>query len=411
MNELIIETGDSPEVHIDAHGQLSVKAWDRNEVRARSKDENLGLKKDGEHVTVSSDSPLDLRVPANSSLVVNAYDEAAIQGVQGGVKVDHASSSLTLKDLGTVEVDLVGDDLNARSIGGELSARQVGRFSNIKEVSGDLKVEFIGAHLNLKNAYGNVAAEAGGNVNLYLDPQPGREIRVKAKGVLTCRVPPGLNARVKLTSSGPIKVKTSEKREVSHEGGFESTFGEGEALLELQANGPITLVESGEKPSAEFDFSFGEDIGNIASGLGEQVSEQIASQMQMMEEQLEAQMAGFTAMMETWDLSPEKAERIQERTQEKIARAQEKIKRAQERASRKIEQAQRRAERKARKAAARAANRYEYRRNRSVDLGGRRRSESEPVSDEERMMILNMLAEKKIGLEEAEALLAALEGK
>ena len=36
---------------------------------------------------------------------------------------------------------------------------------------------------------------------------------------------------------------------------------------------------------------------------------------------------------------------------------------------------------------------------------------SEPVSEEERMMILRMLEQKKIGLDDAEKLLSALEGK
>ena len=36
---------------------------------------------------------------------------------------------------------------------------------------------------------------------------------------------------------------------------------------------------------------------------------------------------------------------------------------------------------------------------------------SDPVSDEERLTILKMLQEKKISLQEAEKLLAALEGK
>jgi hypothetical protein len=410
MKELFMETGESPEIHIDSHDRLAVKAWDQHQVRARSHDDSLALSQEGEQVTVSADSPLNMRVPAGSTLMIHAHHEAAIQGVQGHVRVIHASSSLTLSDLAAVEVDLIGKDLNGRNIGGDLTARQVGRFANLIEIDGNLKIEFIGAHLNLKNAHGAVAAEAGGNANLELDPQPGQEIRVRSKGVLTCRVPSDLNARVQLNSGGPIKVKIGESRQTIQEGVFEATYGEGAGLLALQANGPVSLFETaGEQGSPPFDFDFNldMDLGN----LGEQVGEQIASQMQMIEEQLEAQMAGLSAMMEGWNLSPENAERLQERTSEKIARAQEKIRRAQERASRKIEQAQRRAERKARKSTSRTARQRAFRRTSSVDLGGRRRTQSDPVSDEERMMILNMLAEKKIGLEEAEALLAALEGK
>jgi hypothetical protein len=45
------------------------------------------------------------------------------------------------------------------------------------------------------------------------------------------------------------------------------------------------------------------------------------------------------------------------------------------------------------------------------DLKKSAKTSSDPVSDEERLMILNMVADKKISLEEAEALLSALEGK
>ncbi len=74
---------------------------------------------------------------------------------------------------------------------------------------------------------------------------------------------------------------------------------------------------------------------------------------------------------------------------------------------RKLEAAQRRAERKAR-AAERAAR---DRRRRPEPPEGPIKPRSEPVSDEERMMILQMLEQGKVTPEEAEQLLAALEGK
>lgn len=82
-----------------------------------------------------------------------------------------------------------------------------------------------------------------------------------------------------------------------------------------------------------------------------------------------------------------------------------------ERVRRTIEQATRRAERKLRRAQAKMEVRFD---------GGRWKYNSgpavpseaagEPVSEEERMTILRMLQEKKITSEEAEQLLAALEG-
>lgn len=89
-----------------------------------------------------------------------------------------------------------------------------------------------------------------------------------------------------------------------------------------------------------------------------------------------------------------------------------------ERVRQKVEHATRRAEAQIRKAE-RRAHRYAQFRSHAADglhwtwdAAGTpgATSSSEPVSDDERMMILRMLQEKKITAEQAEKLLAALEG-
>jgi hypothetical protein len=117
-------------------------------------------------------------------------------------------------------------------------------------------------------------------------------------------------------------------------------------------------------------------------------------------------------------LPPDFSERINRRVQAAMERAQSHIEAAGHRAEstgRKVEAAVRRAEAKARAAEVRArrgANvnmnigRWEW------DLTPHGVVEPEnPVSDDERLTILRMLQEKKITLQDAEKLLAALEGK
>jgi len=88
------------------------------------------------------------------------------------------------------------------------------------------------------------------------------------------------------------------------------------------------------------------------------------------------------------------------------------VRRAQEKLERKLEAARRRQEAKAQ-----AAERREQMRSRrtwSFEIPTPPvppMPEKEPVSEEERLMILRMLEQKKITLEEAEQLLSALEGK
>ena len=112
--------------------------------------------------------------------------------------------------------------------------------------------------------------------------------------------------------------------------------------------------------------------------------------------------------------SPEKADRIAQHTQQATERAnqraQEKIRRAQEKMNRKLEAARRRAEMKAR-AAERAARDRRRRPEPPTWVTSPTKPVSEPVSDEERLMILQLLEQGKVTTDEAEQLLAALEGK
>jgi hypothetical protein len=118
-----------------------------------------------------------------------------------------------------------------------------------------------------------------------------------------------------------------------------------------------------------------------------------------------------------FELPEDFTERINQRVKDAMEKAQAHLRRAESagnRASIKIEAAMRRAEAKARAAEVRArrgqVNINMGRWNWDVTPHGPVETAA-PVSDDERLVILKMLQEKKISVEEAEKLLAALEGK
>jgi hypothetical protein len=98
-----------------------------------------------------------------------------------------------------------------------------------------------------------------------------------------------------------------------------------------------------------------------------------------------------------------------------MERAQVHIEAASRRTEAKVQAAMRRAEMKARAAEVRGRRGAQFNVNVgrwNWDLSPHRPVETgEAVSDDERLIILRMLQEKKISLAEAEKLLAALEGK
>lgn len=411
MSKRSLETTENPDVIVRATGKLYLRGWERNEVRASGPDEGLVLEMDGEMLLVSSEESLQLRVPHGASIRITAYDEVTVRNIEGSVHIEQAGDSLILRNLGEAHVATVGNDLTARGIAGNLSIDQAGRFVTVREVGGDFQAAHIGSHANLRAIAGSVELSTGGNATLSVNPTPGTTVAVRAEGAVVCKVGAGLDAGVRIESGGPIRVRAGEVREKLDDGVYEATFGDGAASISLFAGGKASLIERSsepERPEIDINFSLGEEL----AGIGAEVGSQVAEHLGMIEEEFETRFSGFSDLLQSWDVPPEKAEEIQRRTQEKVNRAQEKIRRAQERAARRIADAQRRAEAEARRAGRRSKSASG--RSFNINLRGLRKRKgpkAEPVSDEERLMILNMVAEKKITLEEAEALLAALEGK
>jgi hypothetical protein len=90
----------------------------------------------------------------------------------------------------------------------------------------------------------------------------------------------------------------------------------------------------------------------------------------------------------------------------KIKDTEHRVRRAEERAIRHTERMQRHAERQAKRAQRRAEKMLRFnKRQREQEI------QHDPVSNEERLMILRMVEEGKLTIEEAEKLLSALEGK
>jgi hypothetical protein len=149
------------------------------------------------------------------------------------------------------------------------------------------------------------------------------------------------------------------------------------------------------------------------AGFSEEFSQQIADQIEaQVETQLEVlndEMEKLSSTIEHSGLSQDEMDRIMEQARESseraAARSQENIRRAQEKLERKLAATQRKAELRAKAA--------ERRSQRGTGFTWPPPTETRPktaVSDEERLVVLRMLEEKKISLEEAEQLLAALEG-
>jgi hypothetical protein len=295
----------------------------------------------------------------------------------------------------------------------------------VRDIQGNLSVQQrVGGNLNLYDADGDAAAAVDGNINLSLDPSPGNNYDFRADGNIVCRLPEDISAEISIERADKITVNLPFGMQGSGEGQssqrptapYNLVLGEGDSKIKLSASGNVTL--GSEAPEWDFvediDFGVDDEISAMSESIAEQVEQQLESQMELLEQQLEIQMEMLSARLGKVGIAENEARRIEERSRQAAERAtqraQEKIRRAQERLEQKLAASQRKAEQKVRIAARKAHAQHRHSFQINFPTSPRTPAE-EPVSDDERLIILRMLEQKKITPEEAEQLLAALEGK
>lgn len=368
--------GRTPRIEIDSiGGDLSLVGWEGDDILLKADDDELHASQDGDLVQVSCNDDLSMRVPKGASVkIANIGGDASIRGVMGGIELASAGGDLSLRDVNSVTIETVHADFSLRGAKGNLSIRKADSDVSIRNVDGDVNLDSVSDDLALRDVRGNVTANVGEDVVLYLNPQPGNSYNVNAGDDVLLVMPPGANASLAL-SADEINVEWDGIENGMDATSRNITLGDGSAQITISAGGDIRISNRSDAGESAEDFGNFAGMGMDWSGFGDRISRRVEQ--------------------------------------------------ATERAHRKIEAANRRIEQKMRAAEGRGHGRGKFKVdvNRSGKVGleiGRWNWDfsskgvpvppKSPVSDEERLTILKMLQEKKISAEDAEKLLAALEG-
>jgi hypothetical protein len=425
MDKQFVTTSESPKVFVTVHGDLRLKGADEFEVQVKASDlEAVTLEQDGEQVTVRCESDCHIQVPREAWVqIVEAHGNTVLKALEGEVNVQVVHGNLELRSLGPVKIDLVQGNLEVKNIEGTLECQRIEGNAVIRDVQEKFTAKEIHGNLQIFDVDGAVDVSVHGNASLNLDPSPGEEYKITAHGNINCNVPEDASLDLVINKAARIMIRLAE---VSNGKGaktpYQLTLGEGDSHMVLAADGNVMItgqLPAFEMPdfSKEFESTFESTFEGMGDAIGQQIEQQIESQMRMLEEQLNAQISNISMNLGAAGIAPEQMERIQQRAREAseraAARAEEKMRHAQERLERRMATTQQRMQQKARAVEAHAR----HREHRPAGFGWPVAPDEpmspvqDPVSDEERLTVLRLLEQKKITLEEAETLLAALEGK
>ena len=351
----------------------------------------------GDRLTVDGDNPSVEQIGENQPYVVRSGGDVritvpedvsvSVQNVGGDAKLTDLAGALDIKNVGgdlvvrnaqDVQIKAIGSDLRIKRAEGNVTIESIGADATIREVDGAVWIAKVGSDLYVRNVEGGCVAEhVGADLVLNIDFMPEFDYRFGAGGDVLCRVQPDADVRFLLPLDVDVQLDVAaDLSEDAEQHQQVIQLGDGSATVHITKAQSLRLV--GE----EEDYMF---------SLGVQIEEELEARMSTLEEKLSHQLAGLD-------------ERIQAKS-EQFATHAEKI--------------ARKAEREAERAAEQIRRSLDRQLKRKRDAGPRRRrftvSDSpasrriDPVSEEERLMIFQMVRDNKISIEEAERLLSALD--
>ncbi len=369
-------------------GDLRLRGWDEDRVAADGVAAAFEPDEEGV-IAIQVPGDLSLRVPPGVEIVChNVGGDARLSGLSGPARIDNVGGDLVARGIGSLQARHIGGDLRAKAVFGDIAIGQIGGDATLREIEGEVKIEAIGADLYVRELKGVCAVgRVGSDLVLSTEFMAGGVYRFTVGSDIVCRVPPQASVRFRIADCGDLVIdapdaELSEGREYD-----EVVFGDGAALVELSAGSDIRLVEKDEDYMMAINF---------------QLEGELASRLDGIEEKLAEQLSGLDELLS-----------------EKAAHLRMKADRAAERAMQEAERAMRKAEKKVS---------GKHKRGFSFSFGGdwppprgphgpgkphvpRPPEPHSGVTDEERLMILRMVEARQISVEEAEKLLAALEGR
>ena len=405
---------------ISVSGDLRVAGWERNELMAKTDGDVLNLASGTDPIAISCDGDLILYLPRGAALQVERVaGDASFQALQGPVTLGPVSGDLTMNDLGAVTLGTVQGDASLRNVGalsaenisgdfvlrgghGVCAIDAVGGDASLRDVDGMVTIQNVGSDLYVRNVRAAVNVTAGADVALYVDPKPGQTYDVTAGADLIVRISLEPNVKIHLNSGSPESIQVDFPGVEIPEDCSECTVvigTETEGMAEMLLTAGDDLLVTSQADPWESAADFGKGMGDgVEWPLPPDFSERINRRLQ--------------------DAMERTRTRLTEQAATRLEEASRRAENAGQRASIRVEAAMRRAEAKARAAEVRA-RRGQANMQANINIGRWRWDltpngpvqTSTPVSDDERLTILKMLQEKKISIQEAEQLLAALEGK
>ena len=367
-----IPISEGTTVIVKVSGDLFLQGDGEMEVRFRSSEDRVRVNQTNENLYIETHASLDVSVPHTPRVIIEKVGGSAfIQDLGGALTVQKIGGDLALRRVGELQIEKVGGSCIAEDLRQPAVFQKVGGDLSVRHAVSPFEANMVGGEGSLQiDGEGAISARTGGDLHAFLSGQVGGLVSLRAGGELEIALSESANLRL-VVESRAEKVLFSP-------------------AWEIRAGGDVYIRDHDMMPES----------------IGDALDRRADAWIEARDRGNVSWTGGFG-----FDRTSAWADMISRRAQEAARRAEQRTQAAMRRTEDQIRLA---AEREMR----RGEGGFNFNFPGSPPVPPHMQHPQHPpvppapkVSAQERMLVLQMLQEGKISIEQAESLLAALEGR
>lgn len=399
--------GLTPRIVIDrVSGDITIKGWMRSEVYVASEADSISIQEQAGQIHLSSPADCILRVPRAAQVEIDqALGNVQLKYLNGAITINTIAESLAARSLARLTIQSVDGDVLLKGILDEVTISKINGDLILRDLQGEGNFTEVNGSFDARAINGSIIAKINDDARLEVESLLAKGIQLQVAGDLRCELVKTLDALINMSSAEEdILIRGEDGQRRVSERSFQYKLGAGNIPLNFVCGGKIILITHPPawRSSQDFQDMFGGETDRVADQFEADFKERMESQVLNFNQQMQK----LTEEIEKLGVSQPMLEKILESarasSQKASLRAQEKMRQAQE----KLEQ--RMAEAKRKSAAKMDGQEGVFAAGDDKARGGAPPGMRKGGLEEERLFILKMLEEKKITVEQAENLLAAL---
>ncbi|MEI6291355.1 MAG: hypothetical protein WCP19_13070, partial [Chloroflexota bacterium] len=143
MKQSVLPTSTGAQLQINSvDGDLQVIGWDRNEIVAKSDDDDLQLSMAGQNIQAVCDGDLIVYMHRDTGLKIHSVGgDAELRALPGSsIEIYDVGGDLQIRDVMKADLKNIGGDLSVRDCYGDLTAVSVGGDASLHHIFGNVKI-------------------------------------------------------------------------------------------------------------------------------------------------------------------------------------------------------------------------------------------------------------------------------